>query len=277
MKALLITILAAFQFFNVSAQSKIVKENRQVGVFTSINASSGWDVIVRQGDRQSVSVEATKEVLDNTVVEVKNSTLYVYSKKNIQFFNIRNLQKNIPRKVYVTVKDLQKVDASGGVDVLFETPIKAENFEINLSGGSDLKQLSLECNRFEGQFSGGCDAAVRFNRVQSIKVNTSGGSDVDLKDISAQTTWISASGGCDIDLTGKTDILTLHGSGGSDVSASQLITRKGELDFSGGSDGKVCVTDQLEVTLSGAADVTCSGNPKQVNKKVDKSSSLRII
>lgn len=275
MKALFTIILVSIAFINVPAQGNIIRQNRQLAPFTAIKASSGWDVIVRQGDHQSVSLEATKEVLDNAVIEVKNSTLHIYNKSNSRIFSFRNLQNN-PRKAYITVKNLHKVEASGGVDFRFETPVKTEDFEVNLSGGSDLKNLSLECNRFVAHFSGGCDAGIQFNAVESIKVNMSGGCDIKLRDISGQTTRISASGGSDLVLTGKTDILNLVVSGGCDVSASKLIARKGDLNFSGASDGAVHVKEYLDISLSGSADVTCYGNPKDVNKKIDRSSSLNL-
>lgn len=104
----------------------------------------------------------------------------------------------------------------------------------------------------------------------------SGGSDVDLYDISAQAAVITASGGCDIELSGKTDELTLNASGGCDVSASKLTARNCNAGFSGAADGSIRVTNRLDISVSGAADVTCFGNPKEVDKSVNKSSSLKF-
>ena len=278
MKTLFTILLATMAFVSAPAQSKTVKQNRQVAPFTAINASGGWDVIVRQGDRQSVSIEVSEEALDRAIVEVKNGTLHIYNKKNNRAFSFNDLRKsrNIVQKAYVTVTDLAKIEASGGVDISFETPVKAGDFELELSGGTDLENLRLDCNRFKGQFSGGCDAEIRFIAAQEVKAEVSGGSDVELRDISAQTTRISASGGCDIELEGKTDELIMTASGGCDVSASKLTARNCNADFSGASDGNIRVTDRLDITVSGSADVTCFGNPGDVNKRVNKSSSLKF-
>ena len=277
-KTLFTIILAAMAIVSASAQSRIVKQNRQVGSFSAISASSGWDVIIRQGDRQSVSIEVSENVLDRAVVEVKNGTLHIYNESNDRSFSLRDLRnvRSIMQKAYVTVTDLQKIEALGGVDIRFETPIKAGNFEVELSGGTDLENLTLDCNRFNGQFSGGCDAEIRFPSAQAVKADVSGGSDVELRDISAQTTRISASGGCDIELTGKTDDLTLNASGGCDVSASDLVARNCNAHFSGAADGSIRVTDRLDISVSGSADVTCFGNPKEVIKSVHKSGSLKL-
>ncbi|WP_298649765.1 head GIN domain-containing protein [uncultured Proteiniphilum sp.] len=278
MKALFTIILAAMAIVSAPAQNGIVKQNRQVAPFTAISASGGWDVVIRQGNRQSVSIEISEEALDRAIVEVKNGTLHIYNKHGNRSFSLRNLRNmpNITQKAYVTVTDLQKMEASGGVDVRFETPIKTGDFEVELSGGTDLEDLTLDCNRFNGQFSGGCDADIRFTSVQHVKAEVSGGSDVELRDISAQTCRIDASGGCDIELMGKTVDLTLNASGGCDISASNLVARNGNANFSGAADGNIRVTDRLDITVSGSADVTCFGDPREVSKKVHKSSSLKF-
>lgn len=278
MKTLFTILLATVAIVSAPAQNKIVKQNPQVASFTVINASGGWDVVVRQGDRQSVSIEVSEEVLDRAIVEVKNGTLHIYNKTSNSVFSLGNLRntRNTVQKAYVTVTNLEKIKASGGVDIRFETPVKAGDFELELSGGTDLENLRLDCNRFKGQFSGGCDADIRFIAVREVRVDVSGGSDVDLFDIAAQSTRIAASGGCDLELTGKTDELTLTASGGSDISASKLSARNCNANFSGAADGNIRVTDRLDITVSGSADVTCFGNPGDVNKRVNKSSSLKF-
>ncbi|MDR0422091.1 MAG: DUF2807 domain-containing protein [Proteiniphilum sp.] len=273
MKTLFTIILAAATFAGASAQDRVIRQNRPTASFTAIKASGGWDVTVRQGKQQSVSVEISERLLDRAVVEVKNGTLHIYSKSG---FSISGWHSTV-QKAYVTVTDLERVEASGGVEISFETPVKTDSFELALSGGVDLEDLQLDCDRFKGNFSGGCDAEIRFIAVQTVRADMSGGCDVELCDIAARTTRISASGGCDVELTGKADELILNASGGCDVSASGLTARDCNASFSGAADASIRVTDRLDVTVSGSADVTCHGNPGEVNKKVSKSSSLKFI
>ncbi len=255
-KTFLTIILAAVAIASASAQSdKIVKQNRNVSEFTSITASSGWDVIVRQGNRQSVSIEVSEGILDRAVIEVKNGTLHIYNKNNKRIFSW-NKARNATQKAYATVTDLKKITASGGVDVRFETPLKTNDFTLSMSGGTDLENLSLNCNRFIGNFSGGSDAEIRF--------------------LSAQTVKVDASGGCDVKLSGKTQEFTINASGGSDISAAEFEARKCTARFSGAADGEIRVSDTLDISVSGASDVICYGNPRDVEKSVNKSSSLRM-
>ena len=275
-KTLFTVILAILAMGCVSAQnSRIVKKTINVGNFTSINASGGWDVIVKQGNRQGVSIEISKNIADYAVVEVKGGTLHIYNKSGINSLSW-NKVRNVTRKAYVTVTDLRELQTSGGVDVIFETPIKTANFKVTMSGGSDMENLSLSCNSFKGTFSGGCDAKVRFSSAKNITVDASGGSDVELHDINAEQCDITVSGGCDAELSGKTRQLTLDASGGCDVSANGLAAQFCDASFSGAADGKINVTENLDITVSGASDVICYGNPRDVKKSVHRSSTLKI-
>lgn len=278
-KTLLTLIFAALVIFNVSAQNnKIVKRNIDVNSFAAISASGGWDVIIRQGNRQSVSIEVSESMLERAVVEVKNGTLHIYNKNSNQVFSWKNIRnaRDIKQIAYVTVTDLNKISASGGVDVRFETPLKTTDFDLNMSGGTDLKNLSLNCNNFTGNFSGGCDADIRFLSAQNVKANASGGSDINLIDIDTQQCRVTASGGCDVKLTGKTKEFTLDASGGSDISASDFNAANCVATFSGAADGKIRVSNKLNIAVSGASDVVCYGNPADVEKNIGRSGSLKF-
>lgn len=274
-KTLLTIILAIAAISSAMAQRGIVKQDRKVASFSAITASGGWDVIIQQGDRQSVTIEVSEDELDRVIVEVKKGTLHISSKSRTRIFSIFN-SDDVTRRAYVTVTDLKKITASGGVDIDFNSPLRTGDFEVVLSGGTDLEDLTLYCSDFKGSFSGGCDAEVRFGSVGSIRVNASGGCDVELEGIAARSCRVDASGGCDVELKGKTDELILTASGGCDVSASNLLARNANVNFSGAADGSIRVSDRLDATVSGAADLVCHGNPHEVNERVDRSSSLRF-
>lgn len=278
-KTLLTLILVIMTMGCVSAQNnRTVKRNINVGNFTAISASGGWDVIIRQGNRQSVSIEISEEIADRAIVEVKGSTLNISTESTNRRFSWNDLRngRRIVQKAYVTVANLKKIETSGGVDVTFETPLKADDFRVSMSGGSDLEQLQLNCTSFKGDFSGGCDAEIRFLSAKSIHVDASGGCDVELNGINAEMCRIDGSGGCDLDLSGKTQQLIIGASGGCDISAANLKAKECEADFAGAADGEIYVSDTLDITVSGSSDVVCYGNPRNATKNIHRSSSLKF-
>ena len=294
-KAILTIILATVAIISTSAQNKIIKQNHNLSTFSSITASGGWDVIISQGDKQSITTEVSDNIADRVSLEVKNGTLHIGNKSTRRSFSITST-RNTTQKAYITVTDINQITSSGGVDINFKTPINTNNFKLNMSGGSDLEDLTLSCNQFVANLSGGSDAEVRFAKVQSIKIdasggsdanisgasaqtttlNASGGSDINISDISSQQVTIDASGGSDIDIKGQTQQLTISASGGSDISASGLTAQSCKANFAGAADGNIRVIDYLDISVSGSADVTCYGNPKEVKKNIAKTGSLSL-
>ena len=294
-RTILTVILATMAIVSTSAQNKIVKKDYNLSSFSSITASGGWDIIISQGDKQSIITEVSENIADRVSLEVKNGTLHIGNKPTRRSFSIMNV-RNTTQKAYITVTDLSQITSSGGVDIYFKTPINTNNFKLNMSGGSDLEDLTLSCNQFVANLSGGSDAEVRFAKVQSIKIdasggsdanisgasaqtttlNASGGSDINISDISSQQVTIDASGGSDIDIKGQTQQLTVTASGGSDISASGLTAQSCKANFAGAADGDIRVIDYLDISVSGSASVTCYGNPKEVKKNIAKTGSLSL-
>ncbi|MGI6479538.1 MAG: head GIN domain-containing protein [Salinivirgaceae bacterium] len=296
-KTFLTVILVAFAIEYVSAQdSRIVKKNINVDNFTSINASGAWDVIIKQANLQSVSIEVSEEFVEYVVIEVKEGVLNISSKPVERsenqliiygfwdilrmfyqgFENSWNNDSRIIRKAYITITELAGLNASGSVDVIFETPLETKNFKVKMSGSSDLENLLLKCSSFDGRFSGSCNSKIRFLSATEIFVNASGSSDVVLHDIDAEQCQITLTGSSDAYLSGKSKCLKLSSSGSSDVIAKGLVSQICEASFSGSSDGNVYVTDNLNISVSGASDIVCYGNPQNVKKSVSKAGSLTI-
>ncbi|MGI6718681.1 MAG: head GIN domain-containing protein [Bacteroidales bacterium] len=272
-----ILVFASLTIMSVSAQKRgNVKLQQDVEPFTALSVSGDWDVYVRQGNHQSVSIETNKEeLLDCAEIEVRNGTLYIKNNcKKHMFLKVNS--RNFFQKVTITVTDLNKITASGGVDIYFETPLETEDFELDMSGGSDINDFLIRCTTFNGKFTGSSDAKIRFLAVEGVVTSMSGGSDVELLDIDALQTTVSVSGGSDLEMTGQTQRLTISASGGSDLSLSRFRASGCVAVFSGSSDGILNVSDMLNISLSGSSDVVCFGNPRDVTKQISGSSSLKF-
>lgn len=247
----------------ISGNGNIIKKERDVPPFTSINVRNGWDVILTQGEKHSMLIEADENIIPELVTEVENGVLNIYSKSST-----RNTKR---QRIHLTVKSLTKIKASGGADVSARTTIKADKFAVNLSGGSDLEQFTLNAHSFTGRFSGGSDATITFTSIQDISINAVGGSDVDLKGITGENCQINMKGGSDISLDGTINKLVVTAAGASDIDAYDLIVKDAILDLSGSSDVDIRVERTLDLNLNGGSDLSVKGHPKISNKRVCKS------
>lgn len=274
---LLLSLLVLVPISLMAQSSKGIKEKKNLSGFSAISISSGWDAVLSQGKNFSVTIEANQESMENLRIEVKNETLYVSSNREFRFSDIFKSRRNNIRKVHITLPELQKITASGGSDILPQTQFSTENMKIVLSGGSDLKSLSLECQSLDCKTSGGSDASIHLVKGENVKINSSGGSDVSFSGLSATLVDLQTSGGSDVKLEGATTNLKVNASGGSDVAAFQLKATNCTASLSGGSDADVYVTDALNVSLSGSSDVRCKGNPQNVEKTMSRGSSFKLM
>ncbi len=274
---LLLSLLALVPISMMGQSSKVIKEKRNLSGFSGISISSGWDAVLTQGKNFSVTIEANEESMESLRIEVKNETLYVSSEREFRFSDILRSRSNNIRKVHITLPELQKITASGGSDILPQTQFSTENIKIVMSGGSDLKSLSLDCQSLDCRTSGGSDASIHLVKGENVKINSSGGSDVSLTGLSATMVDLQTSGGSDVKLEGATISFKVNASGGSDVSAFNLKATNCTGTLSGGSDADLYVTDTLIVSVTGASDVRCKGNPQHVEKTMGRGSSLKLM
>ncbi len=275
---IILSLLTIIPVSLIAQSSKVIKEKKNLSGFSAISISGGWNAVLTEGNDFLVTIEANEESMENLRIEMKNETLYVYNKdRRFRFFDMFRSGRNTIRKVYITLPELQKITASGGSDILPQTPFSTENMKIVLSGGSDLKSLSLDCQSLNCKMSGGSDASIHLVNGEDVKITTSGGSDVSLSGVSAALLEVKASGGSDLKLEGATTNLQVNASGGSDVSAFKLKTKNCSVTLSGGSDTDIYVTDTLNVSISGSGDVRCKGNPSIIEKTVSRGSSLRMM
>lgn len=185
-------------------------QNRDVKGFSAIKVSSGIDLYLRMGNRETVEVVASNSVADKIITEVKNGTLHIYMKKNKWL----NWGGNGPREVHVTVSQLEELHASAGADVKTQNTLDGQQLEVSTSSGSDVK-LDLHYKNCSINASSGSDAEL-YGKVKYLNAEASSGSDIDAKDLDAQFCKVHASSGSDISIS-VSDELEAHASSGADI------------------------------------------------------------
>jgi len=115
--------------------------------------------------------------------------------------------------------------------------------------------------------SGGCDIESKQKlNFNTMKMALSGGCDIELN-CKADNLVCKQSGGCDVELNGEAQKGTFDVSGGCDLKASEFHLKNCTLNASGGSDAEVYVTDEINITATGASDVTYYGKPAKITKR----------
>jgi hypothetical protein len=215
-KFLLFILISAFSL-NVKAQNeKIISdknaETRNVKGFHAIRVSGGIDLYLTQGTDEAVAISAADEdVKQRMRTEVEDGVLKIYLENKGMHWGWHGMKL----KPYVSFKNLDELVASGGSDVYPQSKLKVDKLDLRLSGGSDLKDGSVDIRDLFIDQSGGSDVHIS-GQVQNLKVEASGGSDLHAYDLTSENCNINASGGSDAHITVNRE-LNVNASGGSDI------------------------------------------------------------
>ena len=140
MKNIFLSIAFLFTAFISNAQQTIVNdanaEARQItGSFTAIKVSGGIDIYLSQSDKEAVAVSATDQEYRNDIkTDIESGTLKVYYDGNKGWS-----KGNKKLKVYISFKNLERLEASGACDVHVAGTITVPSLSLDMSGASDFK------------------------------------------------------------------------------------------------------------------------------------------
>jgi hypothetical protein len=204
------------------------RETRQVSGFHGISVSSGIDLYLTQKNTEEVIVEAESDDLEKIITEVEGGILKIYIKQK-SWLNIN--WNNDPRKVYVSFKTLEKLEAASGSDVVSESLLKLDKLSLEASSGSDVK-LELEANDLNVESSSGSDIKLK-GKASFMQVSASSGSDIDAGNLETKKCHASTSSGSDIRIN-VTEELEANASSGGDISYSGNPAQKDINESSGG-------------------------------------------
>jgi len=197
-----------------SAQKTISDANaqkRNVSGFHAIEVSGGIDLYVSQGE-EAVAVSASKEEYrDKIKTEVKDGVLKIWYEWNS---SLRFEWSNHKLKAYVSFRNLDRLEGSGGSDISIDGSIKVAKLEMEISGGSDFDG-KVETDELKIHASGGSDVDIS-GKAARLTIDASGGSDFKGYDLASDICNVEASGGSDIQVTVNKE-LSANASGGSDV------------------------------------------------------------
>lgn len=221
------TILAQKTIRDANAQSRNGLKN-----FHAVQVSNGIDLYLTQSSEEAVAVSAVSDAYrDKIITEVVDGVLKIYyEKKDGRNWGSGGDNKRL--KAYVSVKNLDKLGASGGSDVSLETLIRSNKLSISISGGSDLKG-EIQCDELSLSASGGSDAVIKGKAAQ-VKISASGGSDIEGYGLITDVCRVVSSGGSDVSITANKQ-MDATASGGSDIhykgNATATTSKSGSSDI----------------------------------------------
>lgn len=217
-----LTAVAAIAVTKRHTTGEIVRETRSVSGFSRIEVAGLAEVTLRQGQTESVSVEAAAQVLPRIRTEVRDRTLIVTFSEQRRWWDwLGSSAAGRTPRIFIDLVNVESVESAGAVKLVAEA-LRAESLHIDSSGASSIKIANLQANRLHLEGSG------------AIKAVLSGRVATQLVDIS----------------------------GAGSYQAAGLVSEQADVRVSGAGKAAVNASSSLKVDISGAGVVEYVGDPK---------------
>jgi len=184
----------------------VVTKERKTDSFTGVKVSSGIDVYLKQGNNESVSVEADENLHEYILTEVRNGVLNVYSE-----YNIRDAER---KRVYVTMKEVKSVKTTSAGDVFGESPINSDRLELSASSAGDIK-LEVTARKIDVDISSSGDITLT-GETDYLRADLSSAGDFNAYELKAREADISVSSAGDADVN-VSERITARASSAGDI------------------------------------------------------------
>lgn len=132
----------------IKPSGNIITRDVTINSFNSIHAEGLYELVLTQGDKESVKIEADDNLQNLFKVSNDGNTLVIDMpdlKNSDVNFNDENGDHKLNLKVYVTFKQLNAIDVGIIGSVRCTTPLKTDAFRIDSKNVGDIKlQLAAE-------------------------------------------------------------------------------------------------------------------------------------
>jgi hypothetical protein len=187
--------------FAITAQAqKVLIEDANVevreltGSFDRIKVSGGIQLYLSQDEETKVAVSSSEaDVVAGIKTRLDGTTLHIYFDGDKKWY-----KRNRTMRVYVSFRDLTRVEGSGATEIRFESEVKLPQLDIHISGASDLFG-TLNVEDLSLHMSGASDARLK-GRAAKLSLDCSGASDFKGYELRSVNCNVQASGASDLQL-----------------------------------------------------------------------------
>jgi hypothetical protein len=202
---LLISCMLTSCLYGIKGNRNVVKNERQLESFTSISVSAGLEVILSQDSIPKVIVEADSNLQDIIKTEVSGGELKIFPKQRISSCE--------SKKIFVTFKTIQGVEASSGSDVKSKVELKLQSLQLSVSSGANV-DVKLGVSKLTVNGSSGANVDLAGN-TEILDVDGSSGSNIKAKELQSKSCNAGASSGANLKLFVSEKINAQASSGGN--------------------------------------------------------------
>ena len=214
----------------VQGSGDIVKEDREVSGFDSVEFSGFGRVLVTQGSQESLTIEVDDNLLQYIDTDVVGNTLKIDFDDNIL---LRPTDSIIFRLGVIEINSIS-VSGAGSFEI---DEFKAENLDVTMSGAGKIDIDEIEATELKVVVTGAGNVKIS-GTVERQEIRISGVGDFNALDLESQETTVNISGAGDADVWAHDELdITISGAGSvsyyGDPDVSQSVSGLGSINSRG--------------------------------------------
>jgi hypothetical protein len=199
----------------------VVAETRNVSDFHAIDVSYPAQVLVKQGAKESLKIEAEDNLLPYLKTQVRGGTLEIFYDRNSN----KHINTTKTVKITIVVKDLDEVEFTSAGELTINA-LKSDALDVSLSGAGNLDLNDIDVKELHVSLSG-AGSLTASGTADNLDVNISGFGDFKGADLHTQNALVDISGAgsgtvwVDHDLTAQ-----ISGAGSVNYYGSASVTKQ---------------------------------------------------
>lgn len=173
----------------VHGNGNVKTEDRNVSNFKNVDVSGAATVLVSQGDRASVRIEADENLMQYIEVNQEGDKIIVKERPGFHL-----LPANKDRiKVYVTAPVYNSIEASGACDIVTQNKLSnSENLDVRVSGAGNIR-MELEAPRLAAEVSGSGSINLK-GETKDVNIELTGAGDAHCFDLKSENAKVEVTG-----------------------------------------------------------------------------------
>ncbi len=198
------------------------------GSFTAIKVSDGIDVMLTQGNEESIAVSASdQKFMGRFKTEVVDGTLKIYYDNKSMIWNNNEKRK---LKAYVSFKTLQRLDGSSGASVNVKSILKSGDLKMTFSSGASFSG-QVDIDRMDVSQSSGAEINIS-GKANKLTVDLSSGAIFKGFELTVDYCDAKASSGAGVRISVNKELNAKASSGGGVRYKGEAVIK--EIDVSSG-------------------------------------------
>jgi hypothetical protein len=198
----------------------VISQTREVSDFKAVSVEYPAQVLIKQGNTESLKIEAEDNLLPNLKTQVKNGTLEIFYRRE----NGKHVNPTKMVKITITVKDLTEVDFTTAGELIVEN-LKTNGLDVSLSGAGSLKLNDIQVKSLEVSLSG-AGSMTASGSADNLELNISGFGDFDGEELHDQKARVHISGAGSATVWADDSLIAdVSGAGSVNYYGSASVTR----------------------------------------------------